>query len=100
MSKKKSYMSIKNLLKEDAILSLIRGFFKGRTTKKDQEKKIKTIEKNFRKKITPVVKNMNKTYDYLYGELNKSRKQAGKKPLKHDKLTVDDVVKDAKVGKY
>ena len=47
MSKKKSYMSIKNLLKEDAILSLIRGFFKGRTTKKDQEKKNKNNREEF-----------------------------------------------------
>ena len=99
MSKKKSYMDIANILKEDIISAFFRGLFTGkRTSKKDVDSQLKKIENKFRKDIKKDVDNINRTTANFHRIINARRKKDGKPPAKFKagKITVDDVVKDLK----
>ena len=100
MSKKKSYMDISNILKEDVISAFFRGLFMGKRSKADIDKELKSNEKKFRKDIKKNVDNINKNFTMTTNAINKWRVKNGKKPKKAPKITVDDVVKQAKDGKY
>ena len=71
MSKKKSYMDIANILKEDIISAFFRGLFTGkRTSKKDVDSQLKKIENKFRKDIKKDVDNINRTTANIHRIIN------------------------------
>ena len=98
MSKKKSYMDKGNILTEDIISAFFRGLFTGRKSLNNSEFKQK--EKEFRKKTKKSVDDFNDAMDQMYSAINKIRKSNGDKPKKAPKVTVDQIVKQAKAGKY
>ena len=52
MSKKKSYMNVKNILSEDIISSFLKGLFRGVIGKKNKPKKdIKKLEKDLQQSV-------------------------------------------------
>ena len=102
MSKKKSFMDTKNIISEDIFSAFFRGLFtgKGSYSKEEIDAKLKARENKFKKDIKKDVDSLNKSFQQMYKAINKRRKQNGDKPKKAPKVTVDDVVKDAKAGKY
>ena len=103
MSKKKSFMNTKNIISEDIFSAFFRGLFtgKGSSSKEEIGAKLKAREKKFRKDIKKDVDSMNKIFDRMAKEINQSRIKRGAKPIpKAPKITVDDVVNDAKAGKF
>ena len=86
MSKKKSYMDIGNIIKEDIFSAFFRGLF---GIKKDYKKEEKKIKKQMQKNVD----RFNNGTDLVYQAINKTRKSAGLKPKKPDYLTVKDVLK-------
>jgi len=94
VAKKKSYMSIKNILSEDIVSSFLKGLWKGVTRKKI--KSTKQVEKD----LQQAVDKFNSGIDKQYSAINKIRKAEGKPPKKKPKkLTVKDMVKDYAKGK-
>ena len=94
MSKKKSYMNLKNIITEDIISSFFKGLFRGITGKK-----IKS-EKQLKKELQQSVDKFNSGIDKMYSAINKVRKAEGKPPTKKPKkLTVKQVVNDYTKGK-
>jgi len=94
VSKKKSYMSIKNILSEDIVSSFLKGLWKGVTRKKI--KSTKQVEKDLQQSVDK----FNSGIDKMYSAINKVRATDGKKPIKKSKkLTVKDVMDDYAKGK-
>ena len=94
MSKKKSYMNIKNILSEDIVSSFLKGLWKGITRKK--VKSTKQVEKDLQQSVNK----FNSGLDKMYSAINKVRKADGKPPAKKiKKLTVKDVMDDYAKGK-
>ena len=103
MSKKKSFMNIKNIISEDIFSAFFRGLFTGKTTsKEDIDARLKAREKKFKKDIKKDVDKLNKTFAEMRADLDKQRKKRGLKPVKRKvtKITVDDVVNDVKAGRF
>ena len=102
MSKKKSFMNTKNIISEDIFSAFFRGLFtgKGSSSKEEIGAKLKAREKKFRKDIKKDVDSLNKSFAKMASAINKKRKAQKRKPIKSPKITVDDVVNDAKAGKF
>ena len=95
MSKKKSYMNIKNIITEDIISSFFKGLFRGLTGKK-----VKSA-KEAKKDLQQSVDKFNSGIDKMYAAINKVRETEGKPPTKRPKkLTVKQVVDDYAKGKF
>jgi hypothetical protein len=91
MSKKKSYMNIKNIISEDIISSFLKGLFRGVTGKKKKPKDIKKLEKDLQQSVD----RFNDGISKMHSAVNKIRKGEGKSPKKRmKKLTVKDVMDD------
>ena len=85
MSKKKSFMSIKNILTEGAIGNFLKGLFKGKKAlQKDVAK--------YKKKLNKNIKDFNDTQSRLEKAIEK---QYGKK-VNLPRQTFDDVVDNAR----
>ena len=94
MAKKKSYMSIKNILSEDIVSSFLKGLWRGVTRK--QVKSSKQIEKKLKKSVD----RFNDGIELMQQASDDIRKADGKKPRKKiKKLTVKDVMDDYAKGK-
>ena len=94
MSKKKSYMNIKNILSEDIVSSFLKGLWRGITRKK--VKSTKQVEKDLQQSINK----FNSGLDKMHSAINKVRIANGKPPVKKlKKLTVKDVMDDYAKGK-
>ena len=94
MAKKKSYMSIKNILSEDIVSSFLKGLWKGVTRKKI--KSTKQVEKDLQQSVDK----FNSGIDKMYSAINKVRKAEGKPSTKKPKkLTLKQVVDDYAKGK-
>ena len=94
MSKKKSYMNIKNILSEDIVSSFLKGLWRGITRKK--VKSTKQVEKDLQQSINK----FNSGLDKMHSAINKVRKAEGKPPKKRmKKLTVKNVMDDYAKGK-
>ena len=94
MSKKKSYMSIKNILSEDIVSSFLKGLWRGVTRKKI--KSTKEVEKDLQQSVDK----FNAGIDKQYSAINKIRKAEGKPSKKKPKkLTVKDMIDDYSKGK-
>ena len=86
MSKKKSYMDIKNIIKEDIFSAFFRGLFGKKYDASKKQKKIK-------KKMQTHVDTFNRGVDAITADINKMRKARGAKPKKANHLTVKDFIK-------
>ena len=96
MSKKKSYMNVKNILSEDIISSFLKGLLKGITGKKRKPKDVKKIKKELQKSVD----RFNNGLELMQQASDDIRKADGKKPRKRiKKLTVKDVMDDYAKGK-
>jgi len=94
VAKKKSYMSIKNILSEDIVSSFLKGLWRGVTRK--QVKSSKQIEKKLKKSVD----RFNDGIELMQQASDDIRKADGKKPRKKiKKLTVKDVMDDYAKGK-
>ena len=94
MAKKKSYMSIKNILSEDIVSSFLKGLWRGITRK--QVKSTKQAKKDLQQSVDK----FNSGIDKMYSAINKVRKVEGKPPTKRPKkLTVKQVMDDYAKGK-
>tara|TARA_R100001594_G_C3985320_1_gene251101 strand:+ start:57 stop:323 length:267 start_codon:yes stop_codon:yes gene_type:complete len=88
MSKKKSYMDIKNILNEGAFSNFLKGLTKG---KKGLQRDIAKYEKELDKNIDEYNERQSKLENAI-------AKRYGKK-VKLDRLSKKDVVKSAKIGR-
>tara|TARA_R100001129_G_scaffold160724_1_gene125395 strand:+ start:271 stop:564 length:294 start_codon:yes stop_codon:yes gene_type:complete len=96
MSKKKSYMNVKNILSEDIISSFLKGLLKGITGKKRKPKDVKKIKKELQKSVD----RFNNGLELMQKASDEIRKADGKNPRKRiKKLTVKDVMDDYAKGK-
>jgi len=97
VSKKKSYMNVKNILSEDIISSFLKGLFKGITGIKNKPKKdAKKLEKDLQQSVDKFNDGISK----MHSAINKVRKAEGKPPKKRmKKLTVKNVMDDYAKGK-
>ena len=94
-------MNISRIIKEDFISNFFRGLFTGKPhTKENLPKRLKDHENKFRKSVKKDVDDLNKSFALMYKGINKLRKENGDKPKKAPKFKVNDIVKQAKQGKY
>ncbi len=94
MSKKKSYMSTKNILSEDVISSFFKGLLRGILRQKP--KSLRKTKNELKDKIDK----FNIGIDKMYTAINKVREKDGLKPKKRPKkLNVDKVIQDLDTGK-
>ncbi len=94
MSKKKSYMNVKNILSEDVITSFLKGLFRGITRQKPRT--LRKIKSDLNKKINKFNDNRQSMHDYI----NKIRVKNGQKPAPSPKkLTMKQVIDDLEAGK-
>jgi hypothetical protein len=102
MSKKKSYMDTKNIITEDIFSAFFRGLFtgKGSYSKEEIDAQLKAREKKFKKDIKKDVDSLNKSFAQMASAINKKRKAQKRKPIKAPKTTVDNIVRQAKAGKF